>query len=170
MKNNANFQEYFVEGPVNAVDKSVDAYPQNLGDGGTTQYHVHIDVANILRVMFEGVRQCQEDAQKSVATQRVAASQLQHPLRTLASLPVGSYIGVYNYRGYGVFDDANSLAEKLKYMPGCVQGAFETYEDALAFAQEGIAEMRDWFVEEIPPMRCSINWIQWITEGGECDE
>lgn len=174
MNNNAKFYENVGQGPVNTVVKGVNMHPEIMGalspEGGETQYHIHIDLADILRAMFEGVRQSQADTQKSVAVQRTAAPQLQQPLRTLAALPVGSYIGVYNYRGYGVFDDANSLAEKLKYMPGCVQGAFETYEEALAFAQEGIAELRDWLLEEIPVMRWSINWIQWVNEGGECND
>ncbi len=171
MKNNARFCKNGEQGPVNTVVKGVNKYPQSMGElsleGGETQYHVHIDLADILRAMFEGVRQCQEGAQKSLAQCNVTP-QLQQPLIGAFAACSDSYIGIYNYRSYGVFDDASRLAESLKFVPGYTQGAFDTYEEAFAFAQEGLADLSGLPIEEVPALQHFLNWVQRI--GSERDE
>ena len=171
MNNNAKFYENVGQGPVNTVVKGVNIHPESMGafspEGGETQYHIHIDLADILRAMFEGVRQCQEGAQRNLAQCNVS-SQLQQPIRRGVAPCIGSYIGVYNHRSYGVFDDASRLNESLKYMPGCVQGTFDTYEEAFTFAQEGLADISGMPIEEVPALQHSLNWVERI--GGERDE
>lgn len=171
MKKNVKFCKTGTQGPVNTVVKGVNTYTQSMGElsleGREMQYHVHIDLADILRAMFEGVRQCQEGSQKSYPQCNVTP-QLQYPVQGGVAPCPGSYIGIYNYRSYGVFDDANRLASSLKYVPGNIQGIFDTYEEAFTFAQEGIAELSGLPIEEVPALQHALNWIQRI--GGECDE
>ena len=125
--------------------------------------YVVVNVADMIRETFNGIIALNASLGGSFQQASLQQGTLTpQPLQLLnvGNLGQGSFTGIYNLDKYGVYDDPLRLNQGLQFIPGYSMMIFETYEEALHYARNGIANTRGVPVDEIPNMRYSINWME----------
>lgn len=126
---------------------------------------VVVNVADMIRATFDGIIALN---QHNNAGRMPILPAPQQQLAQAGACSYGEralkdgYVGVYDHDRYGVYNDSDKLAESMKFLKGGTQQAFSNYEDALAFAVNGIADLRGVSVSDIPVMQYGINWLQMV--------
>ncbi len=135
-----------------------------MQDDQQQRCYVVINVADMIRETFNGIIALNASLGGN-AFQQASLQQCTHTPQSMqvindGGLGQGGFIGVYNHNAYGVYDNSAQLDASLQYIPGYSIMTFETYEDALYFAKNGIANVRGISIDDIPDMMHRVNWTQ----------
>ncbi len=78
--------------------------------------------------------------------------------------PCECYVGVYDRWAYGIYSDQLALDRSQQYWDLSTQQTqnFKTYEQALDYARNGTARLRQLDASMLPDMQYSVNWRQKI--------
>lgn len=122
--------------------------------------YVYIDLAHVLQAHSEGMMRA------FMMGQQMCVPVENSPVSTEAS--VGQYLGVFDNHAYGVYEDPQRYEESKSFWnsTSVQQKAFGTYEEALSFAQQGVAALNQLPVDSLPPMKRSVDWMQRIFPNG----
>ena len=132
---------------------------------------VHVDLADVMRAYCDSM---------CLAFQMGQAANRNDEIETMASngktscLPCKKYIGIYDDSGYGVYCDLQKLEASRPYWKAEATRycEFSSYEEALAFAKNGVATYMGIPVHAIPNPTHSIDWrqiVQKVTYGNPND-
>lgn len=128
----------------------------------SSQGYVIIDLAQILRAHSESMLRAFQMGQ-----------QFQIPLEASAiiaseSTAGESFLGVFDQNSYGVYQNPQKYEESKPFWntASCRQKVFGTYDEALAFARQGVAELTQMPVESVPPMQYPMDWRERIICNG----
>lgn len=122
--------------------------------------YVYIDLAQVLQAHSEGMMRA------FMMGQQLRVSVEESPVSTETS--VIQYLGIYDNHAYGVYKDLQRYEESKSFWNSASvqQKAFGTYEEALSFAQQGVAALNKIPVENLPPMKRPVDWMQRIIPNG----
>lgn len=89
--------------------------------------------------------------------------------RDTVSEPVRQYLGAYDCAAYGVYDSWQKHQNSLPYWKKASynEGIFDSYEEALEFARNGVSQLSGVPVNQMPPMEGRINFRNRIVKGGK---
>lgn|GEM_PF-5494472 len=135
-----------------------------MQDDQQQRCYVVVNVADMIRETFNGIIALNMSLGGN-AFQQASLQQCTHTPQSVQVINTGNFgqggfTGVYNHDRYGVYDDPVRLNNGLKFIPGYSIMTCETYEEALDFARNGIANIRGTSVNDIPDMINRINWTQ----------
>ena len=71
----------------------------------------------------------------------------------------GRYVGVYNNRGYGVYDNIPTLNDALPYITGYQAEEFSSYDEAVDFVQRGYCSLTNVDITRLSSV-LSPNWFE----------
>lgn len=126
------------------------------------QGYVNIDLAQILRAHSEGMLRAFQMGQQLQVS-------IEAPVITANESAAGElFLGVFDQNSYGVYQNPQKYEESKPFWntASCRQQTFDTYEEALAFARQGVAELTQMPVECVPPMQHQIDWRERIICNG----
>lgn len=85
------------------------------------------------------------------------------------SEPVKQYLGAYDSVAYGVYDSVSKHRNSLPYWKKTSYNddIFDSYEEALEFARNGVSQLSGVPVHQMPPMEGRINFRNRIIKGGK---
>lgn len=79
------------------------------------------------------------------------------------------YLGAYDCAAYGVYDNWQKHQHSLPYWKkdSYNEEIFDSYEEALGFARNGVSQLSGVPVNQMPPMEGRINFRNRILKGGK---
>jgi hypothetical protein len=89
--------------------------------------------------------------------------------RDTVSEPAKAYLGAYDCVAYGVYDSVSKHRNSLPYWKKTSYNddIFDSYEEALEFARNGVSQLSGVPVNQMPPMEGRINFRNRIVKGGK---
>lgn len=141
-------------------------YPHQYEDNGSIPANnvvIYLDMAKILEsyaqamnTAFQMGRQARADELCLTPNQNVATP-------PTPSAPAATrYLGVYDRYAYGVYDDQTKYTNSSRYWDSATLNTcvFGNYDDALAYARNGLSTNQGIPIESLPPLARRINWRQ----------
>lgn len=138
------------------------------------------DFADVFFRHIEKAYQCGYDAGQSYAENTAIVSETSSDItsdsdsydddeRDTMSEPVKKYLGAYDCVAYGVYDNVSKHSNSLPYWKknSYNDDIFDSYEDALEFARNGVSQLSGIPVDQLPPMEGRINFRNRILKGGK---
>jgi hypothetical protein len=122
--------------------------------------HVNVDVAEIMRVIMEGMNRMVININQSRNTPKsmlVEAQQNISPSFDNSEF----WIGIYGSNGYGVFNDESIFSDALKFVKDKQYGYFADYYEALNYAKLGVSRLSGIPLEGLPE-NTKVNWIEYL--------
>ena len=83
---------------------------------------------------------------------------------TSDSISMEGYMGIYDDESYGVYNSTEKYEKSAMYWHtnSVRHQIFRTYDEAIAYAKNGVAALNGIDESELPPMTMSCNWRQKI--------
>lgn len=140
-------------------------YNWNNGNGcqqGDANVQYSYDLAAVLREYSQGLLQAFLMGRCAAEQERLLLST--QPNVAKMQTKGNTYTGIFDNRGYGVYDSQEAINRSEPYWDKeTVSGErFNTEIDALNFARNGLAALRQIDVNLLPDMQYPINWRQVI--------
>ena len=123
--------------------------------------YVYIDLAQIMRAYSDGMmrafmmgRRMQSSAEGSTTTSDSSSDDV--------------FLGVYDRYAYGVYHTPQKYEASKPFWDAasCQQQDFGSYEEALAFARQGVAALNHMSVDSVPAMQYTVDWRERIFQNG----
>ena len=123
--------------------------------------YVYIDLAQIMRAYSEGMmrafmmgRQMQSSAEGTTTTKDSSSDNV--------------FLGVYDRYSYGVYHTPLKFEASKPFWDAasCQTQSFGSYDEALAFARQGVAQLNQIPVDNSPLMQYPVDWRERIFQNG----
>lgn len=124
---------------------------------------IYVDLADVMRAYSDGMYHAFQMGQ---AAGRNYVLETKTSSKKLGSLPCKNYIGIYDNSGYGIYCDLQKLEASKQYWneTSTRYCEFSSYEEALAFAKNGVATYMGVPTHTIPDPQYAIDWRQAVTK------
>ena len=124
---------------------------------------IYLDMARVLEAYSQGMNMAFQMGRQARADELCLVPNQNVKLPPLTTAPAATrYIGAYDRYAYGVYDDQTKYNNSAKYWDSATLNTcvFGNYDDALAYALNGISTSNGIPVETLPPLARKINWRQ----------
>lgn len=134
---------------------------ENEANNGQLLTVVNIDLAKVMQEYRESMESAFMMGRQAALTE---LSLGKHTASQMLSDNPSYYIGVYDCKAYGVYQDMAKWEASLRFWDKntLAYQEFNTYDDALYFARQGVAALRGVLENQVPPMQNAINWCQFV--------
>lgn len=139
---------------------------ENEANNGQLLTVVNIDLAKVLQEYRESMESAFMMGRQAALAEVSLDKSLSNDNATMQTHSDNSsyYIGVYDCKAYGVYQDVAKLEAALRFWDKntLAYHEFNTYDEALCFGRQGVAALKGISEGQVPPMQNPINWCQFV--------